>query len=76
MYGQAGLEVTWGPYTSYQGLILLSSGEMDFEENDMFIRCVHKSQQLCMMMTLKASAGVADVSLKRKPRYDIANLRF
>ena len=47
---------------------------MDEEDND-FIRRVHRTRRLSNMYALRASVSVADVRLERKLRYDYAKLK-
>ena len=47
-------------------IILLNVGELDSEEDNEFIRWMHKARRLSSMVTLRASADKADVRLERK----------
>uniref|UniRef100_M4C4B7 Uncharacterized protein n=1 Tax=Hyaloperonospora arabidopsidis (strain Emoy2) TaxID=559515 RepID=M4C4B7_HYAAE len=55
--------------------VLLDVGELASEEDNAFIRWVHKARRLISINTLGASADKADVRLERKLRYDFAELR-
>ena len=55
--------------------ILLSAGETEDEEDNDFIRWVHRTHRLSSMYALRASVSVADVRLKRKLQYDYAKLK-
>ena len=55
--------------------ILLFAGEDETEEDDAFIRWVHRARRLSNMYALRASASVADVRLERKLRFDYAKLK-
>ena len=55
--------------------VLLDVGELASEEDNAFIRWVHKARRLSSINALRASADKADVRLERKLRYDFAKLR-
>ena len=46
----------------------------DEEDND-FIRWVHRTRRLSSIYALRASVSVADVRLERKLRYDYAKIK-
>ena len=52
--------------------ILLFAGEDETEEDDAFVRWVHRARRLSNMYALRA---VADVRLERKLRFDYAKLK-
>ena len=54
--------------------ILLFAGETADEEDNDFIRWVHRTCRLSSMYALRSSVSVADVRLERKLRYDYAKL--
>ena len=52
------------PVAAIDGIhILIANGENDCEEDNEFIRCVHRARYLSSMMALRASANAADVRL-------------
>ena len=55
--------------------IRLFAGESPEEEDDHFILCVYQTQHLISMIDPRSVASVADVRLKRKLRYEYANLK-
>ena len=55
--------------------MILSAEEMDFEEDNLFVRWVHISRQIINMMSLRESASVANVRLERKHRYNLSSLK-
>ena len=55
--------------------ILLFAGESPDDEDNAFVRWVHRKRHLTSMFALRASANVADVRLERKLRYDYAKLK-
>uniref|UniRef100_M4BK35 Uncharacterized protein n=1 Tax=Hyaloperonospora arabidopsidis (strain Emoy2) TaxID=559515 RepID=M4BK35_HYAAE len=55
--------------------IRLFAGETTEEEDDAFVRWVHRTRRLSSMYALRASANVAEVRLKRKLQYDYAKLK-
>ena len=55
--------------------ILLSAGETKDEEDNEFIRWVHRTRRLSSMYALRVSVSVADVRLRRKLRYDYTKLK-
>ena len=55
--------------------MILSAEEMDFEEDNLFVRWVHTSRQIINMMSLRESASVANVRLERKHRYNLSSLK-
>uniref|UniRef100_A0AAV1UF10 Uncharacterized protein n=1 Tax=Peronospora matthiolae TaxID=2874970 RepID=A0AAV1UF10_9STRA len=64
------------PVTPVKGIhILLSAGEKESEENDAFVRWVHRIRRLSSMSALRASVNMADVRLERNLRYDDAKLK-
>ena len=55
--------------------ILLFAGEDEMEEDNAFVRWVHRTRRLSSMYALRASASAAGVRLERKLRYDYAKLK-
>uniref|UniRef100_A0AAV1T7S5 Uncharacterized protein n=1 Tax=Peronospora matthiolae TaxID=2874970 RepID=A0AAV1T7S5_9STRA len=53
----------------------MSENEDKIAEDDMFIRWVHGVRRLSSMHALRESAGVADIRVKRKLRYDFTKLK-
>ena len=57
------------PVTVNHGIpILIAQGENDCEEDNEFIRWLHRARHLSSMMALRASANAADARLERKLR--------
>uniref|UniRef100_M4C2A6 Uncharacterized protein n=1 Tax=Hyaloperonospora arabidopsidis (strain Emoy2) TaxID=559515 RepID=M4C2A6_HYAAE len=70
------LQARGAPVPPIKGVpILLSAGETKDEEDNEFIRWVHRTRRLSSMYALRASVSVADVRLERKLRYDYAKLK-
>uniref|UniRef100_M4BAE5 Uncharacterized protein n=1 Tax=Hyaloperonospora arabidopsidis (strain Emoy2) TaxID=559515 RepID=M4BAE5_HYAAE len=70
------LQARGAPVPPIKGVpILLSAGETKEEEDNKFIRWVHRTRRLSSMYALRASVSVADVCLERKLRYDYAKLK-
>uniref|UniRef100_M4B2M6 Uncharacterized protein n=1 Tax=Hyaloperonospora arabidopsidis (strain Emoy2) TaxID=559515 RepID=M4B2M6_HYAAE len=70
------LQARGAPVPPIKGVpILLSAGETKDEEDNDFIRWVHRTRRLSSMYALRASVSVADVRLERKLRYDYAKLK-
>ena len=64
------------PVAAINGVpILIAQGENDCEEDNEFIRWVHRARRLSSMMALRASANAADVRLERKLRFEYAKLK-
>ena len=55
--------------------ILLFSGELSEEECNQFIRWVYRTRHLSSVLSLRASASMADVRLERNMRYEYAKLK-
>ena len=53
----------------------MSAGETKDEEDNDFIRWVHRTRRLSSMYALRASVSVTDVRLERKLRYDYDKLK-
>uniref|UniRef100_M4BBE9 Uncharacterized protein n=1 Tax=Hyaloperonospora arabidopsidis (strain Emoy2) TaxID=559515 RepID=M4BBE9_HYAAE len=70
------LQARGAPVPPIKGVpILLFAGETKDEEDNEFIRWVHRTRRLSSMYALRASVSVADVRLERKLRYDYAKLK-
>ena len=64
------------PVIAIKGVpILLALGENECEEDNEFIRWVHRARHLSSMIALWSSASAADVRLERKLRYEYAKLK-
>ena len=55
--------------------ILLFAGESQEEEDNAFVRWVHRKRHFTRMFALIASANVADVRLERRLRLDYTSLK-
>nr|CCA27704.1 conserved hypothetical protein [Albugo laibachii Nc14] len=55
--------------------IVLFLGETDVDEDEHFIRWVHRTHHLRDVRSLPASSDVADIRLERKLRYEFAKFR-
>ena len=55
--------------------IFLDEGELSAEDDNAFIRWLHKFGRLSRMTALSATSDKADVHLERKLRYDYAKLK-
>ena len=56
-------------------LILLNTGEDECEEDNEFIRWVHRAGHVSSMMSLRDRASAADVRLEQNLRYDFVKLK-
>ena len=75
-YVRLELQARGAPVPPIKGVpILLSAGETKEEEDNEFIRWMHRIRRLSSMYAMRASVSVADVRLKRKLRYDYAKLK-
>ena len=55
--------------------IFFFAGELPEEEDNQFICWVYRTRHLSSVLSLRASASVADVRLERKLRYEYAKLK-
>ena len=63
------------PVVALKGVpILFATGEEKCEEDNEFIRWVHRARHLSSMTAHRASANASDVRLERKLHYDYAKL--
>uniref|UniRef100_M4BFD3 Uncharacterized protein n=1 Tax=Hyaloperonospora arabidopsidis (strain Emoy2) TaxID=559515 RepID=M4BFD3_HYAAE len=70
------LQARGAPVPLIKGIpILLFTGETKDEEDDEFIRWVHRTRRLSSMYALRASVSVADMRLERKLQYDYAKIK-
>ena len=70
------MQARGAPVSPIKGIpILLFAGEPTHEEDNAFVRLVHRTRRLSSMCALRASVAVADVRLERKLRHDYAKLK-
>ena len=70
------MQARGAPVPPIKGIpILVFAGKTTDEEDNDFIRWVHRTCRLSSMYALRSSVSVADVRLERKLRYDYAKLK-